>query len=77
MSEEMQPDARHPSKKASAGKLMQSDLAWNERSSVDGLALCEEVRMFATCCLRRVQELQSCGLRHGAEADEDVLLSAL
>jgi hypothetical protein len=35
-------------------------LTRHQAACVDGLALCKQVRVLASCCLCRVQELQGC-----------------
>ena len=47
-------------------------LARNERPGMNGLALGEEVGMFASSSLRWIQKLQSRGLWHCAEVDDNV-----
>lgn len=54
-----------------------TNLARNERSGMNGLALGEEVWVFASGCLGRIQKLQSRGLRHCVEADDNVTSLAL
>ena len=54
-----------------------TDLARNERSGMNGLALGEEVWVYASSCLGWVEELQSRGLWHCAEADDNLMFFPL